>query len=328
MNYYSLPKIDLHCHIDGSVRKETIVDIAKKEGLVLPEDLDRWLVAPETCGSLDEYLTCFDWPNKVMQTKEAIKRITFEVFEDAALEQVKYLEVRFGPLLHLEKGLSIEEVIQSVVEGMEKATSQYDIEGGIIVSILKTMAFDQINDVIDAASLYIDRGVVAIDLAGSELPGFSHDFIDYIAYAKQKGLHVTIHAGENGYGQNVTDAILLLHAERIGHGIYIANDSKAYALTKEQEVLLEICPTSNVQTKGVKSMETHPIRAFYDDDVLISINTDNRTVSNTTMTKEIELTMETFQMNEEDYKKIYRNAVLKAFTSDSIKEKLLRYIEK
>ncbi|MBN2796301.1 MAG: adenosine deaminase [Clostridia bacterium] len=328
MNYYSLPKIDLHCHIDGSVRIKTIRDLAREEGMDLPENLEKWLIAPDTCGSLDEYLTCFDWPNKVMQRKDAIKRITFEVFEDAALENVKYLEVRFGPLLHLEKGLSIEEVIQSVVEGMEKAKSQYDIEGGIIISILKTMAFEQINDVIDAASLFLDRGVVAMDLAGSELPGFSYNFIPYIEYAKKKGFHVTIHAGENGCGQNVTDAIVLLHAERIGHGIYISNDSKAYTLTKEQKVLLEICPTSNIQTKGVKSIETHPIKDFYDDSIMVSINTDNRSVSNTTMTKEIKLTMETFQMKLEDYFRIYAYAVSKAFTTDEIKEKLLSHIQK
>lgn len=327
MNYHTLPKIDLHCHLDGSVRPSTIRELAISEGIQnLPEDLESELIAPETCGSLDEYLTRFEWPNKVMQTEEALRRITFEVFEDAAKENVKYLELRFGPLLHLKKGLSVEVVLKSVLKGMHDATSMYDIEGGIILSILKTMVKDQIKEVIDVGASLLDQGIVAIDLAGSERPGFAHQFVEHIAYAKEKGFHVTIHAGENGCPQNVTDSIELLHAERIGHGIDIAKDKVAFDLTKSKHVLLEVCPTSNIQTKGVMSYKSHPIKAFYDDQVLVSINTDNRTVSNTTMTKEVEKVMEAFNLTLEDYKTIYRYAVSMSFASNQVKEKLMDYI--
>lgn len=327
MDYKALPKIDLHCHLDGSVRIDTIRDLAKVQGIEIPENLKGELIAPETCQSLDEYLLRFDLPVRLMQTQENLERIAFELYEDAALENVKYLEVRFGPLLHVLEGLSIQEVLESVLKGMNRAISQYDIQGGIIISVLRTMQKSRIYELIDVASEYLDQGIVAIDLAASEVAGFCHEFVDHIAYARDKGFRVTIHAGETGIGQNVTDAIELLKAERIGHGIHIKNDEKATNLVKDKAVVLEVCPTSNVQTKAVESLESHPVKDFYDQDLYVSINTDNRTVSDTTMTLEVQKVMETFNFTLEDYKKIYRNSVFKAFTSDEVKGQLITHIE-
>jgi adenosine deaminase len=146
MNFFMLPKIELHCHLDGSVRIQTIIDIAQKEGIRLPsfekEGLQKELIAPLECDSLEEYLKKFSLPNLVMQTKESLKRITFELFEDATRENVKYLEVRFGPLLHTLKGLDVEEVIQSVIEGMREAENCYEIKGNIILSCLRSMSVE------------------------------------------------------------------------------------------------------------------------------------------------------------------------------------------
>lgn len=329
MNFKALPKIDLHCHLDGSVRPETLFEIAKKQNIDLPEldILREQLIAPEDCPSLDDYLKRFDLACQIMQDEETLERITFEVFEDAARENVKYLEVRFGPLLHVLKGLTLDQVISSVLRGMHRAEEAYDIYGGIILSVLRTMPKDRINELLDVGAKYLDKGVVAFDLASSEVAGFCEEFKPYTDKAKALGYHITIHAGETGVGQNVYDAVDDLQAERIGHGIYIHNHEAAYKLVKAQDIVLEVCPTSNVQTKAVRSMEDHPLNDFHKDGLLVTINTDNRTVSNTTMTIEVQKTFETFNLDMDDYKKIYENSIKRAFTSAKIKGVLLSYMK-
>ncbi|MGF1732546.1 adenosine deaminase [Photobacterium kasasachensis] len=331
MNYFDLPKIDLHCHLDGSVRPQTIIELAHQQNLTLPsEDISEiktLMVAPETCQNLDEYLMRFELPLSVMQTEEGLERISFEVFEDAAKENVKYLEVRFGPMLHLQNGLTFDQIIGSVVKGMKRAEEQYDIHGNYILSILRTMPKDRINEVIDAGAKYLNNGVVAFDLAGSEVSGFCHEFIPYAQYAIEKGYRVTIHAGEQGDGQNVHDAVSLLGAERVGHGIHIKGHPEAYELVKSESVALETCPSSNIQTKAVDNLSSHPIKAFHKDGVLITINTDNRTVSNTTMTDEVRKVVEEFDLTREDYFAIYKVSVEHSFAADAVKQHLMQYAE-
>ncbi|MCL6269413.1 adenosine deaminase [Sansalvadorimonas sp. 2012CJ34-2] len=331
MNYFDLPKIDLHCHLDGSIRPQTIIELAQQQNIPLPadnvEDIKPHLIAPETCPNLDEYLKCFALPVAVMQNAESIERIAFELYEDAARENVKYMEVRFGPLLHMQQGLTLDQIIGSVVKGIRRAEQQYDIHGNCILSILRTMPKDQINDVIDAGAKYLNNGVVAFDLAASELPGFCHEFIPYAQYALEKGYKVTIHAGEQGVGQNVYDAIDLLGAERIGHGIHITGHAGAYQLVKDKQTALETCPSSNVQTKAVNRLEQHPFKDFYLDNLPVTINTDNRTVSNTTMTEEVEKVMEQFQLSREDYFNIYQVSVEGSFASEEVKQHLLKFAQ-
>ncbi|MDX1281164.1 adenosine deaminase [Shewanella colwelliana] len=329
MNYLSLPKIDLHCHLDGSVRPQTIIDLAASQNLSLPSqdinEINALMIAPETCPNLEEYLMRFELPLSVMQTADAIERISFELFEDAALENVKYLEVRFGPQLHQQQGLSFDDIIAAAVAGMQRAEQKYDIKGNYILSILRTFPKDNIYAVIDAGAAFLNKGVAAFDLAGAELPGFCEAFIPYAEYAKQKGYNITIHAGEQGVGQNVFDAITLLHAQRVGHGIHITSHEGAYQQVKLHNVGLETCPSSNIQTKAVEVLSDHPIKAFYDDNLPTTINTDNRTVSNTTMTDEVRKIMQTFDLSEADYYNIYRTSIDQAFTSNDVKQHLLSF---
>ncbi|MFA0087794.1 adenosine deaminase [Vibrio sp. 10N.261.51.F12] len=330
MNYHALPKIDLHCHLDGSVRPETIIELAAQQGVSLPStDVDvirDLMIAPETCTDLMEYLKRFDLPLSVMQTKEAIERIAFEVYEDAALENVKYMEVRFGPLLHREQDLTIDAIIASVVTGMKRAEAAYDIKGNIILSLLRHMPTDDIKAVIDVGAQYVGQGVAAFDLAGGEEPGFCEKFIPFAQYAKEQGLNVTIHAGEQGEGQNVFDAITMLGAERIGHGIHITTHQAAFDLVHSKQIALETCPSSNVQTKAVENLADHPIESFRQQGIPVTINTDNRTVSNTTMTKEVQKVIEQFGLSADDYAHIYRNSVDGAFTDEKTKQWLLSKI--
>ncbi|MGF1777632.1 adenosine deaminase [Vibrio nomapromontoriensis] len=330
MNYHALPKIDLHCHLDGSVRPETIIELAAQQGVALAStDVDvvrEMMVAPESCTDLLEYLKRFDLPLSVMQQQDALERIAFEVYEDAALENVKYMEVRFGPLLHREQGLSIDDIIGSVVAGMKRAEKEHGIKGNIILSLLRHMPTDEIKDVIDVGAQYVGKGVAAFDLAGGEELGFCEKFIPFAEYAKEKGLNVTIHAGEQGEGQNVFDAITMLGAERVGHGIHIATHQQAFDLVHQKQVALETCPSSNVQTKAVESLDVHPIESFRKQGIPVTINTDNRTVSNTTMTKEVQKVIEQFNLSADDYAHIYRNSVEGAFTDAETKQWLMSQI--
>ncbi|AGX43236.1 adenosine deaminase [Clostridium saccharobutylicum] len=330
MNLKTLPKIELHCHLDGSLRPETIIDIANKECIDIPSTdvnyIQKEITAPLECRSLDEYLKAFAIPNLVMQSKESLRRITFELFEDAAKENVKYMEVRFAPLLHTIKGLTVEEIIQSVIDGITDAEEKYDIKGNVILSCMRTMSADKAFEVVEKGKTFLGKGVVAVDLCASEEEGFCKKFVEPIKLAKQYGYRVTIHAGETGIGKNVLDAVQLLDAERIGHGVFIKDCDEAYKIVKERNVTLEMCPTSNVQTKAVNSFSEHPIYNFHKDEVKITLNTDNRTVSNTNMTNEIHIIADTFHIDFEDYKQIYYNSVEASFADSNTKEKLKKYI--
>ena len=325
MNLEKIAKIDLHCHLDGSLRKNTVFELLKntdKYNNLTFEEIERQLTPPANCSSLDDYLKAFILPIAVMQTKENLERVSFELFEDAAKENVKYLEVRFAPQNHREEGLSYEEIIESVIKGMKKAEEKYDIKGNYILSCMRHMSVESAVEVIESGVKFLGKGVVATDLCGGEPLDFASKFIKPMKIAKKLGYHITIHAGETGFGQNVTDAIELLGAERIGHGIFISTDKRAYDLVKEKNIPLEICPTSNVQTKGVCGYEKHPLYDFYKNHINITLNTDNRTVSNTSMTREIVETKRAFNISEMEYRDIYLNSVEAAFLSKEEKDRL------
>jgi adenosine deaminase len=330
MNFMTLPKIELHCHLDGSLRPETIIDIAKKEGISLPSmdriEIQRELIAPLDCESLDEYLEKFAIPNLVMQSKENLRRITFELFEDAARENVKYMEVRFAPLLHTAGGLDVDEIIQSVLDGLKDAEMQFDIKGNLILSCMRTMPAERAFEVVEKGKKFLGNGVVAIDLCASEEEGFSGRFVEPIALAREYGYRVTIHAGEAGVGKNVLEAVELLGAERIGHGVFIKDCVEAYNIVKEKNIVLEMCPTSNVQTKAVNEYREHPIHQFHRDGIKVTVNTDNRTVSDTTMANECNIVFNEFNISEEDYKQIYINSVEASFADTKTKELLKKYL--
>lgn len=330
MNYLDLPKIDLHCHLDGSLRPETIIDISKKECIDIPSfdinDIKKEITAKLECKSLNEYLRAFALPNLVMQSKESLRRITFELYADAAEENVKYMEVRFAPLLHTLRGLTVEEIIQSVIDGIKDAEKKHKIKGNVILSCMRTMPVDRAFEVVEKGKQFLGKGVVGIDLCSSEEEGFCEKFIEPIALARKYGYRVTIHAGETGIGKNVLEAVELLGAERIGHGVFIKDCTYAYKIVKERKITLEMCPTSNIQTKAVNSFIEHPIYDFYKDGIKVTVNTDNRTVSDTNMTKECNILFNQFNITYEDYRQIYYNSVDACFADLNTKETLKEYM--
>ncbi len=202
-----------------------------------------------------------------------------------------------------------------------------EIKGNLILSCMRFHPVEVAKEVAYRGSKYVGKGVVGIDLAGAELDGFCHDYIEAMDYAKSVGYRVTIHAGEQGSGQNVHDAITLLGAERIGHGVYIKDHKEAYELVKTEGVVLEMCPTSNVQTKAISEIIKHPFTSFMHDNLSVTLATDNRTVSDTTMTKEYELMSETFRLEEKDFMRVYQTSINGIFGTEETKEWLRTFVK-
>lgn len=330
MDLKTLPKIELHCHLDGSIRVNTAISLAKKEGILGNYDYDKVkeeLSVNKECSSLEEYLRRFDIPIKILQNPSNLERVAFELMEDASRETIKYIEIRFAPILHIRQGMSQREVIESVLRGIKKAEKIYDIKGNLILSCLRHHPIESVYEVIEEGKNFLNRGVVAIDLAGAEVLDFVPPYKEAIKKAKELGFRVTIHSGETGYGKNVRDAIELLGAERIGHGLFIFNDEEAYRLVKEKGVILEMCPKSNIDTRGVKDYLSHPVYKYHKDNIKVNLSTDNRTVSDITLTEEYYNLHKAFNMTLDDYKSIYLDSVEASFCSEDLKKKLRTYID-
>lgn len=325
------PKIELHCHLDGSLRPETVLDLYQSQTDQAYGDFDlnmlkNRMMAPVPCMSLDMYLKTFDIPIYVMQTHEAIERVSFELMEDAYKDGVKYIEIRFAPLNHMAKGLSLDQVLQAAIDGVKRGEETYDIKGNIILSYMRHEPPQGLIDLVHHALKFLNQGVVAVDLCGSENDRFSSRFESAIQVARDLGYHVTIHAGETGSLENILDAVTILKAERIGHGTALIKSMTDFDLVASAKVTLECCPTSNLQTKAVRYIEDHPIDIFLEKGLSVTLNTDNRTVSDTTMTKELDLLVEAFKWHDHEAKKLYANAIEASFASSDIKHWLKHFL--
>ncbi|MGL4991988.1 MAG: adenosine deaminase [Sarcina sp.] len=330
MRFNELPKIELHCHLDGCLRTKTVIELAKKENIEIEsldyEKVEDMLVVPEYCASLDIYLRRFDLPGLLMQNKENLKRISYELIEDVNKENVKYIEIRFAPLFHVAGGLSVKEVINAILEGLREGEKDFGVKSNLIICIMRHHDLESGYKLIEDCKEFIGNGVVAVDLAGGELEGFAPKYEDMFKVARSYGYRVTVHAGETGFAQNVIDAITLLGAERIGHAVAIQNNKEAYNLVRDNKITLEMCPKSNLDTKAVTSYKTHPLRRFLNDGLEVNLSTDNRTVSNIDLTTECKNLNSADDISFADYKKIYANSVNGAFCNSNTKEYLMSLI--
>lgn len=326
---HALPKIELHCHLDGSVRPDTLKELSVMEGLIQDEDLihfEALIKVPEDCTSLVEYLKCFKLPIGVMQNQTSLERIARELVEDVAATGVKYIEVRFAPHLHMEKGLSFEAVVESVLKGLQAGEAATGTMARLILCCMRHLPLETSLEVVKLGHPYLGKGVVAVDLAGDEhnFPPELHEEAFHLA--KALGYKITVHAGETGIGKNVTTAIRSLHADRIGHGLFIKDDPDAKAIVESHRIPLEMCPTSNVQTRGVANYETHPIVSFLREGLPITLNTDNMTVSGITLNTEGEMLENRLQAVESDFWLLYENAIEASFASETEKAVLRSYM--
>ena len=313
----NLKKVELHLHLDGSVRVSTIEELLDKN------DLEKELVVDKDTKSLTDYLKKFDLPIKVMQSKENLIRISKELCEDLIKDNVIYAEIRFAPNFHTKEGLSLDEVISSVLLGLDSK----NIKTNLILCMIRGDSYENNKNIIDLAIKYRNKGVCGIDLAGDETKYPTSLYKDLFSYALENNLNITVHAGEAGTSKEVKDAISY-GAKRIGHGIKIINDEEAIKLVKEKQIPLEICPTSNVQTCNVDNIMNHPIKKLFDKGILVTINTDNRTVSNTSLNKEYKLLEEYLNFTKEDFIKTNLIAIDKAFLTNEEKQELRKIINK
>lgn len=286
-----LPKADLHLHLDGSLRANTVLEIAASEGIRLstqdPDALRRLLSPPLDPPSLERYLKAFDVTCAVMQSREAIRRVARELVEDCAAEQITYLEARLCPTLLTIGGLEVEEVIEAVAQGLadgEKAT------GTVARQIVCALRHRDIREGIrlaEAAVACRHLGVVAFDLAGPEagFPATLHE--EAFRVARRGGIWTTVHAGEADGPGSIYEAVHSLGADRIGHGTTLVHDRHLTDWMVDRQLPIEVCPTSNVQTGAAASIATHPVRALLDRGATIVVCTDNRLVSDVTLTHEL-----------------------------------------
>lgn len=313
MNLLNFPKIELHIHLDGSVRPNTVSDILNLD----KKKIEKEMKVDNSCKDLNEYLTKFDLPLKILQTKENLIRVSEELAIDLKKDGVIYAEVRFAPILHTRNGLSCEEVIESVIEGI----SRVDIKINLIICLMRNVSDNDNYKVIEAGLKYINNRVVGFDLAGAEAIYKTSKFEELFKYINKYNIPYTIHAGEADGVSSIKSAIAF-GTKRIGHGVRIMEDNSMIKYAKEYNITFEVCPTSNIDTKIFKEYKDHAIKKMYDNNLNITINTDNRTVSNITLTEEYEKLINTFNFNLEDLKIMNINAINASFINEIEKEKL------
>jgi adenosine deaminase len=284
-----LPKTELHVHLDGSLRPETMIELAREYGAQLPvqepEALRDYMHVQDARNLLD-YLARFDITLSVMQTAESLERIAYELAEDAAAENVRYMEIRYSPMLHTRDRLSLADAVDAPLRGLRTAERDHGIRTQLMICGLRHMDPATSVELAELTVAYKDRGVIAFDLAGGEdgnPPAAHQPAFDIVA---DRNMAITIHAGEAAGPESIHEALHRCHANRIGHGTRLFEDPDLMRYVNDFRIPLEINLTSNVQTRAVPSFEAHPLRRYYDEGLVLSLNTDNRLMSATTVTEE------------------------------------------
>jgi adenosine deaminase len=321
------PKVLLHEHLDGVLRPQTLIELAKSSGYAglpteNPQELAEWFHQGANQGSLPKYLEGFAHTIAVMQTEEALERAAYEQAEDLREDGVVYFETRFAPIFHTQKGLSHQQIVSAVLKGLERGRKDFGVSSGLIICAMRNM--DVSRDMAELAVDFRERGVVGFDLAGEEggFPPKKH--VDAFHYIQRQNFNITIHAGEGFGKESIWQAIQYCGAHRIGHGTRLIDDiavadGRAVKLGNlaqyvlDKRIPLEICLLSNVHTGAAPSLAEHPFKILYQEKFRVTLNTDNRLMSDTTMTKEFQAATDTFGLALDDFEKITINAMKSAF---------------
>ena len=300
---------ELHLHLDGSLRPETVWELAKEQGIRLPaesaEEVKYKMEVPEDCRTLEEYLERFDLPLLVLQRADAIERVTYELVEDLAKEGVDYAEIRFAPQLSVNGGLTQDEVVEAAIRGAERGMKVYpEIRVGLILCCMRGADNEALNmQTVETAKKYLGPVVCAVDIAGAEGLFPTENFAPVFAKVREYGIPMTIHAGEAA-GPDSMKTALSFGTKRIGHGVAAINDPELIRRLIDENVTLEVCVTSNYHTKVVPAIEMHPIHKLFDEGVHVTVNSDNRTCSRTTLQKEKEVLKEQLGFSDEEIEKM------------------------
>ena len=325
-----IPKADLHVHLDGSLRVSTLIDLAKKQNIDLPtfnhDELAKVVKSGIHCRNLTEYLQGFEITLSVMQEPEALYRIAYELAEDAAEENIWYMEVRFSPILHIQRGLKLTTIVDSILEGLQEAERKFKIKTGIIICGMRNINPETSLKLADLAVFYKNKGVVGFDLAGQEENYPAKDHKEAFFLIRKNNINTTAHAGEAFGPESIHQALHDCGAHRIGHGTRLYEDGDLLNYVNDHRIPLEICLSSNVQTGAAKTIETHPFRFYYDYGLRVTINTDNRLVSDTTLTDELYRAAKYHNLNMDDLKSIILDGFKSAFLPNRAKSIMLNLV--
>lgn len=326
----ALPKPELHVHLDGSLRPATMLELARERDVRLPaedaETLGRTMVADDA-ADLDEYLRRFSWTLSVMQDAGALERIAYELALDHAAENVRYVEVRWCPRLNTEGGLAVDEALLAPIRGLERAAAETGIGWGVIVCALRHWAPSVSCELADLAVAHIDHGVVAFDLAAGEAGNPAADHAEAFTIAARGDLARTVHAGEAAGAESIRQALVEGRAHRIGHGTRLQEDDGLERYVRDHQVCLEVCLTSNVQTRVARDVASHPARRYFELGIPISLATDNRLVSGTTLSREYALAQEHLGFSPGQLARVARTGFEHAFLAYDAKQRLLEQVD-
>ncbi len=325
-----LPKVELHCHLDGSLRIETILDLARRHNVSLPSSdasgLTKILSIGKKRGTLEEYITRFDITLSVMQTRDSLKRIAYELIEDVAAENIRYIEIRYSPILHTSNGMTLDEAIFSVRDGLKKGEKDFGVRSGIIVCGIRHISPEASLKLADLCVRFKNKGVVGFDLAGAEENFPAKDHREAFYMILNHNINATIHAGEAFGPTSIHQAIHYCGAHRIGHGTRLKENKDLMRYVNNHRIPLEICLTSNWHTFSVRSLKHHPMRYYYDQGIRVTLNTDNRLMSNTTLTKEFGLARDLFGFTLHDFREVTIVAMKSAFLPHKIRKEMIKNI--
>lgn len=323
-----LPKVLLHDHLDGGLRPETIIDLAKRQKVELPESepekLANWFHEGANKGNLKEYLKGFKLTTGVMQTEESLYRVAYEMMEDMLRDGIVYVETRFSPLFHTRLDLSYDQVVESVLRGLKDGVRTFGVRFGLIICGMRNMSPAQSLEMAELSVRYKDQGVVGFDLAGDELGYPPKKHLDAFHYIQRNNFYITIHAGEAFGKESIWQALQYCGTHRIGHGIHLRDDMMAHDETiveigslaqyvLDRRVPLEICLSSNLHTGAVPNFLYHPFPLFHKYGFRLTLNTDNRLMSKTTLTKEFLIGVKHYNLTLRDIEKLTINAMKSAF---------------
>src|ERR671922_58641 len=329
--YRALPKVELHRHLEGSLRLDTMVDIARQHGITIPADILRLStmvqVQEEDKFTFQNFLSKFNTLRLFYRSPDAIHRITREAVEDAAKDNIRYLELRFTPVaLSRAERFPLHDVIDWVITSTKEASEKSGVIVRLIASVNRHESADLAEQVAWLAFEHLKDGMVALDLAGNEAEFPTEPFYGIFREAKQSGLHVTIHAGEWGPAKHVKEAIEEIGAERVGHGVRTLEDKRVIALARERGTAMEVCITSNYQSGVVQSLDTHPLMDMLNAGLNVTINTDDPSISRITLSHEYYTACEDLQMPQNTLRQRIIAAAQACFLPEQEKENLVKQL--
>jgi adenosine deaminase len=325
-----LPKTDIHCHLDGCLRPRTVLELAEAQGIRLPTrklpELTRLLEAGKRTRNLGDYLKIFDLTLSVMQERAALYRVAFELAEDAAKENIRHLEVRYAPILHQKKKLAYDEIVDAVIEGLRDAGARLGMSTGVIICGIRSMDPRTSVALAELAVAYKGRGVLAFDLAGQEkdYPAKAHR--DAFQVILKNNVNSTVHAGEAFGPASIAQALHYCGAHRIGHGTRLREDPAVLAYVNDHRIPLEVCLSSNVQTRAVRTLRDHPFGEYFRQGIRVTLNTDSRLISATDVTNEMLLAARAFRLSPYELKRIVINGFKSSFLPYAQKARMLREV--